>query len=101
MVVHDPDICRCWECSILAWERGLFEEEELRSAKSVIEIEKVRTSGEMPPFLGVVQRHFEKAKPAIPPGVTVHLNAPVDMLGFLIPQALLDTVESVEVVYRR
>jgi hypothetical protein len=102
MTVHDPETCRCFECSLLIWDRSCREEEdrELRKKVPTIEITKVKGQGEMPPFLGVCHRHFEKAMPAC--GVTqATLTAPLEMLEFLIPAALVNAIESVEILYKK
>jgi hypothetical protein len=103
MVVHDPDTCYCFECSLRAWALSYDKEEaDLRSKKTpVIEIQKVRTTGEMPLFLGVLQRHWEKSKPAIADPKKATLVAPIEMLDFLVPQALLANFESVEILYEK
>lgn len=79
------------------------EEENLGSAKRhTVTVRKVRQLGDMPPFLGVVHRHFEKARPEIPAALKeVSLNAPLDMMDFLLPNALLAGVESIEIIYKR
>jgi hypothetical protein len=66
----------------------------------IIEIQKVKGVGEMPPFLGVIQRHFEKAIP-ISSGTGATLTAPLEMLEFLIPAALVNAIESVAIIYKK
>lgn len=56
----------------------------------------------VPPFISVIHRHFQKSLPSVLPdarGIT--LFAPVDLLEFLIPEKLLDSIESIEVTYGR
>jgi hypothetical protein len=104
LVVHDPDVCYCFECSMRNWETSCFKEEELPAQKPLtIEVEKVRNNGELPPFLGVLQRHFEKAKPVTGPAPkqATHLTAPLEMLDFLVPAILIGSLESVEIVYQK
>jgi hypothetical protein len=103
MVVHDPDLCLCFECSLRRWDRS-FQEEELalsRVRTPTIEVRKNRNAGEMPPFLGVIHRHFEKAIPISGSTNKVTLIAPLEMLEFLIPQALVNGIESVQIVYEK
>lgn len=67
-----------------------------------IQIKKVIGVGaDLPPFLGLAHRHFEKAAD-LPKGATyAALTIPVDLLGMIAPADLLDKIEGVEVVYRR
>ena len=66
-----------------------------------INIQKVRNIGEMPPFLGVAQRHFEKAIPVSGEVKKATLTIPLDMLDMLVPQALMNALEEVQVVYEK
>lgn len=107
MVVHDPDICRCYECSLRSWEaaeRLAAEEmeERLRSNKpKVIVVKKVRTLGEMPPFLGVIHRHFEKARPPVANLKEAKLVAPTDLLEHVFPPDSLRDIDSIEILYHK
>jgi hypothetical protein len=55
----------------------------------------------MPPFLGVIHRHFEKAKPQIGGVKSATITAPLDMLDLLIPQALLNSIEELQITYQK
>jgi hypothetical protein len=66
-----------------------------------IEIQKVRGNGaDLPVFLSIAQRHFEKAIPTVGSGRAT-LTIPTDLLNVLLPGPLLDTIESIEVTYAR
>lgn len=103
MVVHDPDVCLCFECSFKSWELSTFKEDLLsKQSNRTIEVQKVRSAGEMPIFLGVIQRHYEKAKPAVEdPTKPTTLVAPLEMLDFLCPAALIEGIEAIEIVYQK
>jgi hypothetical protein len=102
MVVHDPDICTCHECSMRNFEaqtRLVAEEEELRAKRPyTIDISKIRGS-ELPAFLGLIHRHFEKAKPVVASVKTATVNASVDLLDMVVPPDILATIDSVEIHY--
>jgi hypothetical protein len=102
-MVHDLETCLCYECSMMAWERSLVKEDDLRGPGSkVIEVQKVKGQGETPIFLGVIQRHYEKAKPAVvDPKKPTTLVAPLEMLEFLCPASLIDSIESLEIIYQK
>lgn len=71
-----------------------------RSSKPpVVEITKVIGS-ELPPFLPLLHRHFQKSLPYVPSGaMTSTLVANVDLLDLLVPQPILESIESIEIVY--
>ncbi len=69
-------------------------------------IEKVTGKGDFPPFIKLIQRHFEKARPFVPEaGATgkmqIVLTAPLDLIGMTIPASLLENIESIEMIYRK
>lgn len=107
MVVHDPDICRCYECSLRSWEAAERQaaeemEEGLRSNKpKVVTVKKVKGQGEMPPFLGLIHRHFEKAKPAVGNVRDALIVAPTDLLEHVFPGDTLSNIESIEIRYHK
>ncbi len=103
MVVHDPDVCFCFECSFKAWELSELKEDILsKQSNRTIEVQKVRSAGEMPIFLGVIQRHYEKSKPAVAdPAKPTTLVAPLEMLDFLCPQTLIEGIEAIEITYHK
>ena len=69
-------------------------------AAPTINITKAKNIGELPPFLGLAQRHFEKAMPACG-DLRATLTIPLDMLDMLVPQALMNALEEVQVVYEK
>lgn len=60
-----------------------------------------KSSSDFPPFIGVIHRHFQKALPSTSDAREVTLTAPLDMLGFMIPEHVLNRMESLEIVYHR
>jgi hypothetical protein len=122
MTVHDPEICSCSDC---AKRNGLIlmgryippgphdiycncntcmdhrsEEYQMKRSKSQIEISVVRGKGELPGFLGLFHRHFQKAIPATT-GTQAKLIAPLDLLDMMVPSNLLANIESIEIHYDR
>lgn len=93
---YDPG-CYCLSCAYEANERN---REEMRSkAPQVIQINKVRDRGPLPPFVGLLHRHFQKALPALASNKQAVLNAPIDLLDMIVPDDMLDSIESIEVHY--
>jgi hypothetical protein len=73
----------------------------MRSNKpKTIEISVVRGRTELPAYLSLFQRHFEKSIPTTA-ALAATVNAPIDQLGLLMPVDLLDGIVSIEVEYRR
>lgn len=91
---HHPS-CNCLSCMN---ERA---DSEMRSNKPrTIEISAVRERAELPAYLGLFHRHFEKAIPTVAtPEATV--NAPVDQLGLLLPPDLIEGIEEISITYRK
>jgi hypothetical protein len=59
-------------------------------------------SGEtLPTFLGIIHRHFEKSLPAVSDAKEVTLIAPLDLLDYIVPDIMLDKIESIEIRYVR
>ena len=103
MVVHDPDVCTCYECSLRSWEKSLLEEENMRSTRPrTVEVTMVRGVGEVPPFLGLFHRHFEKVKPATLDAKKGTFVAPVDLLTLINPRtSILNSIEEITVTYEK
>jgi hypothetical protein len=57
--------------------------------------------GDFPVFLGIIHRHFEKSLPSVSNAREVTLVAPIDLLDMLVPAALLDKIDSLEITYRK
>lgn len=66
-------------------------------------IQKVRQGNEvsLPPFIGLFHRHFQKALPKVASQESAIVTAPVDLLDLILPDRLLDQIESIEVVYKK
>ena len=70
-----------------------------RRKKDVIDVIWI-DGGTLPPYLGPIHRHFEKAIPATV-GPRVSLNAPLDLLENFIPPDVFKEIESFEVIYKK
>jgi hypothetical protein len=94
---HGPD-CACLGCALQ--EQEILKEEYLRSkATKTVDVSKLIGIGTpLPPFLGLIHRHFEKARPAVN-GKKATLNAPVDLIDMIVPEDMLKDIESIEIVY--
>jgi hypothetical protein len=128
VTVHDPEICTCSDCakrnglillgkyvpgqsSQLTCSHDIYcncnfcmdhraEEYQMKRSKSQVEISVVRGKGELPGFLGLFHRHFQKAIPATT-GQQAKLIAPLDLLDMMVPSNLLSNIESIEIHYDR
>ena len=67
----------------------------------IVEIFKVRGQGDLPIFLGLCHRHFEKALPSGSDAKRLTITAPIDLLDIIAPQYLLDHIEELSIVYER
>lgn len=73
----------------------------MRKGKKIIVIHKRKGIGEdLPSFIFVAQRHFEKCPPVVV-GDTANLLVPTDLLNLDLPQALVNEVKELRVEYKR
>lgn len=80
----------------------LMEEVRMRSAApKEVNIIKVIGNGELPGFIPLVHRHFQKAKPFVASATSATVIASTDLLDLIVPEKLLSQIESVEVVYEK
>lgn len=62
---------------------------------------KTAGEGELPPFIPLFHRHFQKAKPFVGDRTRATLVANVDLLDLLVPESFLNKIESIEIVYQK
>lgn len=73
--------------------------------RNEIEILKVLGMGQWPPYIELAQRHFEKEKPDVPGVVDssgyrrATVTAPTDLMRLVLPEDVVDQIESLELVY--
>lgn len=74
-----------------------------RAKEMVVDVFKVRTgsTSELPAFIGLFHRHFQKSMPTVASDREATVTAPVDLLDLMMPESLLKDVESVEVHYKK
>jgi hypothetical protein len=96
---YDPD-CYCLTCAYAAQEE--MKETMSRSLNPKrIDISKVRDRTEIPGFVSLGHRHFEKANPAVKSSTSATINMPVDLLEKMCPSELTESIESIDIVYRK
>ncbi len=67
-----------------------------------INITKVIGQGaDLPAFFGVVHRHFQKSVPFTASSQEATLVVPLDLLAMLVPEQLINSIESITVTYRK
>lgn len=71
------------------------------SNKQTVSIQKIIQQGDLPGFLPLIHRHFQKANPATASNQDAIVNAPVDLLEKILPPPLLTTIDAVEVHYKK
>jgi hypothetical protein len=66
-----------------------------------VDINKVKDAGAMPAFLELAHRHYQKSPPHLSSQNGAILIIPLDLVALCVPWAILEGIESFEVVYRK
>lgn len=73
----------------------------MRAKELRVEVLKVRDTGQIPPYIPLIHRHFQKACPALANRDYAQVTAPVDLLSLMMPEWMIDHIESIEVTYKK
>jgi hypothetical protein len=74
----------------------------MRSDKpKVIEVTKLIGQGELPGFIPLAHRHFQKALPHVSNNKKVTLTVATDLLDMVVPERILNQISSVEIEYEK
>lgn len=69
--------------------------------QKVVEITQVKGSAELPPFIPLAHRHFQKSLPFVADTRAAKLNINVDLLDLLLPARLLNEIEEITIEYQK
>ena len=79
-----------------------------KTKQNEVHITKIAPFGQLPPFIGLAHRHFEKERPL---GSMITNNAtltekgvyivPVDLAAMVLPPDYIEGIDSIELYYER